>query len=140
MTLPTTGFGAAPFGLHPFGIPLEEFSPEGPTILRSSRDVDLVRGGYDVDSDGNFVGMDDVAQRVILAVRTAVVPDLQGLDFDESMKAEILRVLRPLTPSQNPDITVRNIVVVRFPGGVRNRVFYRNNLVGTETSVSVTSR
>jgi hypothetical protein len=142
--LPYGGFGVGPFGLTPFGVPLDAFGPEGPTILRSSRKVDLVSGSYALDVDGNFLGMDDVGQRVLLAVRTAIVPDLQGTSFVEEMQAEVRRVLDPVIGGSNPDASLSNkngtapIVVVPRPGGVDLTIYYRNNLTGSETSVTVT--
>lgn len=144
MALPTTGFGAAPFGLHPFGLPLEEFAEDTPTILRSSRKVNLVTGKYELDADGNFAGMDDVGQRMVLAIRSAVIPELQTLSFDQDVQLEVRRVLEPITSGAAPDASLitKNgtapIVVVPRPNGVEITVFYKNNLVNSETSITIT--
>lgn len=140
-----TGFGTVPFGLSPFGIPPEPFAEEGPTVLRSSRKLDLVRGVVNIDEDGNPEGMDDIAQRVILAVRQARIPEIQTRAFDEEMQQEIRRVLAEaeLTTGSAPSIDLvradgqRAIQVFPKPNGVDISISYRNNLTGTETSVEV---
>ncbi len=145
MTSYAPGFGVGPFGLSPFGVPAPPWGDETPTVLRSSRKVDLVRGKIVFDGDGNAEGMDDVGQRVVLAVQRAVIPDLQGISFDEEVQQEIrLRLEQAdLLASAAPDITLfrqnsdRPIDVRPKPGGVDVTVYYRNNLVGTETSVTV---
>lgn len=145
MTSPTSGFGLGGFGVTPFGIPYDVPAEEPPIVLRSSRDVSLVRGGYVLDGDGNFRGMDDVAQRVLLAVRTAKIPDLQILGFDEEVRAEIRRSLdaASLTIGATPVITLSRedpgdtIEIRKDAGGARIAVFYKNNLTGTRTSVLV---
>ena len=144
MTLPS-GFGTVPFGLSPFGIPPEPFAEEGPTVLRSSRKIDLVRGIVSIDDDGNSEGMDDIAQRVLLAVRRVRVPELQTRSFDEEMQQEIRRVLTEaeLTIGSNPSIALvradgqRPVQIFPKPNGFQASISYRNNLTGTETSVTV---
>jgi hypothetical protein len=139
------GFGAGPFGLSPFGIPAEDWSEETPTVLRSSRKVNLVTGKVEVDDDGNFEGMDDIGQRVVLAVKRAKIPPLQGISFDEEMQQEIRRVLTEasLTTGLPPDIDLyrkdagRTIEVVPKAGGAEITVHYRNNVAGSETSVMI---
>lgn len=145
MPPPPSGYGLGGFGVCPFGVPYPAPAEEPRVVLRSSRDVDMIRGGYAVDADGNFVGMDDVAQRVLLAVRTAKIPELQILGFDEEARAEIRRVLdaASLTTGATPAITLfredpgETIEIRRDPGGARIAVFYKNNLTGTKTSVEV---
>ena len=144
MTLPL-GFGTVPFGLSPFGIPPEPFADEGPTVLSSSRKLDLVTGVVTNDSDGNPEGMDDIAQRVMLAVQQAKVPPIQTSAFDEQMQQAIRQVLTEaeLTTGSAPSIDLvrkdgqRPIQVFPQAGGVNVSISYRNNLTGTETSVEV---
>jgi hypothetical protein len=144
MTLPS-GFGTVPFGLAPFGIPPEPFDEEGPTILVSSRQLDLVQGNVDIDDDGNPEGMDDIAQRVILAVQSVVVPQIRTRAFDEEMQQEVRRVLAEaeLTIGSAPSIDLvradgqRAVQIFTTPNGANISVSYRNNLTGTETSVEV---
>ena len=144
MSLPL-GFGTVPFGLSPFGIPPDPFAEEGPTALRSSRKLDLVRGTVLVDSDGNPEGMDDIAQRVILAVRLSVVPEIQTRAFDEEMQQEIRRqlALAELTTGTAPAIDLvradgqKPVQIFPKPNGFQASISYRNNLTGTETSVEV---
>lgn len=144
MTLPS-GFGTVPFGLSTFGIPPDEFAEEGPTILNSSRKLDLVQGTVEMDDDGNSEGMDDIAQRVILAVRQARVPQIRTRAFDEEMQQEIRRVLAEaeLTTGSAPTIDLvradgqRAVQIFPKPNGFDASISYRNNLTGTETSVEV---
>jgi hypothetical protein len=139
------GFGAGPHGLSPFGVPADDWAEEGSTVLRSSRKIDLVAGTVELDDDGNPEGMDDTGQRVVLAMRRVKVPALQGLTFDETMQQEVRRVLADasLTTTSPPDIDLyrkdggRPVVVQTRPGGAYVTVHYRNNLTGTETSVTV---
>lgn len=139
------GYGLGPHGLSPFGVPAPPWTEEPPTILRSSRKVDLARGRVEVDDDGNFVGMDDVGQRVVLAVKQAKIPPLQGISFDEEVQQEIRRVLAAaeLTTGAAPDIDLfrkdagRVIEVEPRPNGANVTVHYRNNLAQTETSVTI---
>lgn len=144
MALPP-GFGIVPFGLSPFGIPPEPFAEEGPTILNSSRKLDLVLGTVEFDSDGNSEGMDDIAQRVILAIRQCVVPEIQTKAFDEEMQQEIRRqlALAELTTGSAPSIDLvradgqRAVQIFPLANGFQALISYRNNLTGTETSVEV---
>lgn len=144
MTFPL-GFGTVPFGLSPFGIPPEPFAEERPTVLRSSRKVDFVTGTIRIDDDGNPEGMDDVAQRVVLAVRQAVVPELQTRSFDEEMQQEIRRVLvtAELTTGSAPNILLtradgqKPVQITQKPNGFQALISYRNNLTGTETSIEI---
>lgn len=139
------GFGTTPFGLYPFGIPPEEFEDEGPTVLHSSRKLDLATGTIELDDDGNPEGMDDVAQRVVLAVRQAIVPEIQTRAFDEEMQQEVRRVLAEaeLTTGSAPVIDLvradgqRAVQIFPKSNGVDISISYRNNLTGTETSVKV---
>lgn len=144
MVLPL-GFGTVPFGLTPFGIPPDPFADEGPTVLRSSRKVDFVRGLVTNDDDGNPEGMDDIAQRIVLAVKRVVVPEIQTRSFDEEMQQEIRRVLTEaeLLSTSNPAIDLvrsdgqRAVQIVPKPNGFQASISYRNNLTGTEMSVTV---
>lgn len=144
MTLPL-GFGTVPFGLSSFGIPPDEYEDEGPTLLRSSRKLDLVQGIVVVDDDGNFDGMDDIGQRVVLAIRQCVVPELQSRAFDEQMQQEIRRVLAlaELTTSGSPSIDLvrsdgqKPVQIFPKPNGFNASISYRNNLTGTETTIVV---
>jgi hypothetical protein len=144
MALPL-GFGTVPFGLSSFGIPPGDPAVEGPTVLRSSRSIDPVRGILNVDDDGNFVGMDDIAQRVVLAVKQAKIPELQTRSFDEEVQQEIRRVLvdAQLTIGNAPTILLvrkdggRPIQVTAKPNGADISISYLNNLTGTETSIEV---
>lgn len=135
----TIGFGLGPFGLSPFGIPPSPFAETPPTVLVSSREVNLVDGGYELDEFGNFAGMDDVGQRIVLGVKTAVLPELQIVGFEEAARAEILRVLDPVIGGSNPDATVRgeNVSVVLKPYGFEITIPYVNNVTGSETSVTI---
>lgn len=144
MALPS-GFGTVPFGLSTFGIPPNAFVDEGPTVLHSSRKLDLVRGIVSMDDDGNPEGMDDIAQRVILAVRQAKVPEIQTRSFDEEMQQEIRRVLADaqLTTGSAPSIDLvradgqKPVQIFPKSNGANVSISYRNNLTGTETSVVV---
>jgi hypothetical protein len=144
MTLPS-GFGTVPFGLAPFGIPPDPFDEEGPTVLVSSRQLDLVQGNVEIDDDGNPEGMDDIAQRVILAVQSVVVPQIRTRAFDEEMQQEIRRVLAEaeLTTGSAPSIDLvradgqRAVQIFTTPNGANISVSFFNNLTGTETSVEV---
>lgn len=133
------GFGIGPFGLTPFGIPPEQFNATPPTVLVSSRAVNLVEGGYEFDANGNFEGMDDVGQRIVLLVKTAVLPELQTVGFEEAARAEILRVLDPVIGGTNPDATVtsEDVTIVLRPNGFRITIFYVNNVTGSKTSVTL---
>lgn len=144
MSLPL-GFGTVPYGLYKFGVPPTPFAEEGPTVLHSSRKIDLVQGVVNIDDDGNAEGMDDIAQRVLLAVRQVRVPELQTRSFDEEMQQEIRRVLTEaeLTIGSNPSIDLvrsdgqKPIQIFPKPNGFQASISYRNNLTGTETSVTV---
>jgi hypothetical protein len=144
MALPL-GFGTVPFGLSPFGLPPDPFANEGPTVLNSSRKLDLVLGVVIVDADGNSIGMDDIAQRVILAVRQCRVPELQTVAFDEEMQQEIRNqlALAELTIGSAPTIDLvradgqKPVQIFPKPNGFQASISYRNNLTGTETSVEI---
>ncbi len=139
------GFGTVPFGLSPYGIPPDPFPEEVPTVLRSSRKLDLVRGIVNIDDDGNPEGMDDIAQRVILAIRQCVVPELQTRAFDEEMQQDIRRqlALAELTTGSAPTIDLvrsdgqKPVQIFPLLNGFKASISYRNNLTGTETSVEV---
>lgn len=143
MTSYAPGFGLGPFGLSPFGAPAPPWEDEPPIVLHSSRRIDLTDGSIAYDADGNPLGMDDIGQRMVLAVRRAVLPELQGIAFDEEIQQEIRRVLAEaaLISGEPADVTLhrpnstRPIVVERTPNGCNVTIFYRNNIVGTETSI-----
>jgi hypothetical protein len=134
-----SGFGIGPFGLTPFGVEHEPFAASPTTVLVSSRTVNLVRGGYEFDSDGNFLSMDDVGQRIVLSVHSAVLPETQTVGFEEAARAEILRVLDPVIGGSNPDATVlgNDVSVALRPNGFEIQIVYVNNLVGSKTSVTI---
>jgi hypothetical protein len=98
-----------------------------------------------VDDDGNAEGMDDIGQRVVLAVKSAIVPELQTRSFDEEMQQEIRRVIAAaeLTTGNSPSIAlVRNdgqkpVQIFPKPNGFQASISYLNNLTGTETTVTV---
>ena len=89
--------------------------------------------------------MDDIAQRVLLAVRQVRVPELQTRSFNEEMQQEIRRVLTEaeLTIGSNPSIDLvradgqKPVQIFPKPNGFQASISYRNNLTGTETVVTV---
>jgi hypothetical protein len=89
--------------------------------------------------------MDDIAQRVILAVHSVVVPELQTRAFDEEMQQRIRAALADaeLTTGTSPAIELvrgdgqKPVQIVLKPNGFQATISYRNNLTGTETSVEV---
>lgn len=129
------------FGLGPFGWGLG-FSPpvsadEAPITLVSSQQVDLVTGTLGYDDDGNEVGMDDTAQRIVLLARTAEMPTIIGPDFEATVENNLRIALLPVTGGTPPDATIVSIDVVQHSNGSRTEITYINNLTNTETSLTL---
>lgn len=113
------GFGLVPFGVGaPFGgVPGPVVPPEPGVSLPSSRLIDFETGRYELDTDGNYLGMPDLQQRVGLLLAYGVhEPDLVGPSFEAEMEAQIRDALRPLTDGPNPAAKIKLIQVSTAPG------------------------
>lgn len=104
--------------------------------LVSSRRIDFVARRYVVDSDGNFEGMDDTAQRVMLAVSFAApTPPRFVTDRDfEARKKQIRAALADL--EKEGAITVRDITIAAGAAGVATeQVEFTNHHTGANETV-----
>ena len=132
------GLGFQNFGLGPYGVTGTD-PDEQRTILSSSRLIDTVTRVYVQDAYGNPEPMDDVAQRVYIALCYAdttldVISD-RGL---REQKAKIEAALSGMTNESPP--AIRN-VQVSVTGDGKGRtlktVSYQNALTGTKTSIRI---
>lgn len=130
------GFGTGSYGWG-LGFSPPVAADEAPITLVSSQAVDLVTGKALYDADGNEVGMDDTAQRIVLLARTAVQPGIQGPDFAAAIEDGIRKALVPVTGGNPPDATIESIAVVSTPNGNQTTITYTNNLTNTQTSVTL---
>lgn len=130
------GFGVGAFGWG-LGFSPPVFTDEPPVTLVSSQQVDLVTGKLGYDDDGNEVGMDDTAQRIVLLARTAKLPSLRGVDFTAAVEDALRKALVPVTGGTPPDATITSVTVVPTANGVQTTITYTNNLTNTETSITL---
>jgi hypothetical protein len=131
------GLGSGPFGGTPLGGPSGNAGSDTLAALHSSRKIDA-HGRYVLDDDGGFEGMDDTAQRVLLAVSFASVdlPKIVTPQASALGEAKIRAALKPLTSGSEPAIKLEVARIERSaPGTVRVVVIFKNLLTGTSSSV-----
>jgi len=134
-----SGFGTGPYGLGPFGkavLPPEEPKPK---ILHSSREINGVTRRYVLDSDGNFEGMDDIAQRVLLLVSYADTEFKFITDRDnETSRQRIEAALSVLTSGKTPAIRIEAIEFTNPSYGLlQKRITYTNLRTNTQQTVEL---
>lgn len=109
------------FGLGPFGVGTPvgsiDFGPAAavPQAISvvSSRKINFADGTYELDADGNFLGMPDLHQAAVLLVAFNVTePKVIGRDFEISVANQIRAALRPLTSTRPPRLVIDSIEVV----------------------------
>lgn len=130
-------FGVGPFATNGLGSALPTYPSEPRTTLSSSRKIDPETGAYVLNDDGGFEAMDDVAQRVYLAICFGVEgPPIIDARFQATMQAAIRKALEPLTKGRKPAI---KIIAVNVTDDGREttlkEVVYRNLLTNTNTTV-----
>jgi hypothetical protein len=136
--MPGPGLGLQAFGFGPYGVVGGD--PDDPrTVLSSSRLIDTVTRAYVRDEYGNPEPMDDVAQRVYIALSyadtTLDVITPRGL---REQKAKIEQALAGMINESPP--AIRNVVVTIVgdsKGRTLKTVSYQNALTGTKTSLRI---
>lgn len=133
------GFGLGPFGVSPFGTLPLTLSEEPPIVVNSSRNIDGKTKRYTLDSDGNYEGMDDVSQRVLLLSSYALEDEstLIGTDFASRRDASIRKALETLTTGREPAIRIDEIETTTAAGTSYTRVVYTKLLTNTQSSVTL---
>ncbi len=133
------GFGAGPFGGVPLGQTAAALPAEDPTTLTSSRAIDVTTQRYELDDEGGFDAMDDVAQRVFLLLCFELGPTPKFIDsrFDGAVRNAVVRALRPVTEGADPQAKLERVTVERQrPGGTRVMVEYLNLTTNSKRTVS----
>jgi hypothetical protein len=87
-------------------------------------------GRYVLDSDGNYVGMPDLHQRVRLLIAYGVKePELIGPSFERELAAQVRRALRPLTATRPPQAIIESIDISTVPGNSYRLVKFRDGSI-----------
>ena len=132
------GFGLAPWGLGPLGLPEAALPAEDPAELSSSRKIDGTTKKFVQNTNGGYAGMSDTMQRVLLLVSFAVrnYPKFNTDESREQIMADITTALHPLTNPKNQAIELIE-VSVRDDGrdGTYPLVRYRDLVSGKEQTV-----
>ena len=131
------GFGTGPFGATPFGTAPVSPAEEPGRVLSSSRNIDGKTKRYTLDDDGNYDGMHDTAQRVLLLLAyECKEPTVIGVDFEGKMRSSIRAALAPLTSGREPSIRLEKIEVSAKAGTSFKRVVFFDLKRNQRASVS----
>lgn len=114
------GFGLAPYGLGPLGIPAAALPAEDPASLSSSRQIDGKTGRFVQGANGGYAGMGDTQQRVYFLVcqATRTLPPHITEEGMQTTRNAILRALDPLTDPKNQTIEVLDVTVADRGGNL----------------------
>lgn len=93
-----TGYGFDPWGLGPLGLPETDPAVEHLPIVHASILIDAATRAYVFDDQGNPMGMDGTAQRVLLLVSYAEI--VASVIDARSLKEAEYRILAALSPLQ----------------------------------------
>lgn len=134
-------YGSGPFGTSAFGGAVEELPDQVVGELPSSDKIDFVTMRYVQDADtGERVGMDDVAQRVILLTCFEIGPMPEFIDqnTDVVLTRRVRDALSPLTTSKPPVIRIEGATLTSTRAGSRDiAVTYTKLASGTrQTAVA----
>ncbi len=108
------------------------------TRVVAARKIDFARGRYEYDADGNAVGMDPTAQRVILAVSFGAAPEVGVID-DRELEARRARIEAALQAMVDEG-AIRDVVVTVESAGageVAETVGYHNLATAQDESVTL---
>ena len=133
------GFGLAPYGLGPLGIPAAALPAEDPASLSSSRQIDGKTGRFVQGANGGYAGMGDTQQRVYFLVcqATRTLPPHITEEGMQTMRNAILRALDPLTDPKAQVIEVLSVDVVDNGKSLtQTRVVFRDITSGKVHTVS----
>lgn len=129
-----------PFTTGPYRL-RTTFPPPGESTLHSSREVDFAGFDYVVGDEGQYGGMDDVAQRVVLTVAFNVTSppyiDERSLrETEQDIRAAL--VANGLLGGPEPLIELQQCSAVHSAAGrVEKNVKYKNLATGSKTSVTI---
>ena len=120
------GYGTGPYGLAPYGSFSLTYTEE-PTVTRvTSRRINNL-GLYEQDEDGNFLAMDDIAQRVLLKLAYGLnLPKVFGADFDTLVGQAVRAALADMTAGRQPEIRILSIETENEGGTGYLRLRYFN--------------
>jgi hypothetical protein len=122
-------FGVVMFGTTPYALPNPSTPSEERGQVTSSRKIDIRRRFVQTNSGkGDFEGMTDVQQRVlILLARNVVEPDRIGIGFEQELRLQIENALAPLTRGPRAVAEVLDLRVEDFGGSYTKRTLrYRD--------------
>lgn len=117
------------------------FPPPGESTLHSSRKIDFAGEDYTVGDEGQYEGMDDVAQRVVLTVAFNVTSpkyiDERSLrETEQDIRSAL--IANGLMGGPEPEIELQQCTAVRSSAGrVEKIVKFKNLATGSKTSVTV---
>lgn len=121
------GLGLGNLGLDNLGVPAAAPPVQGIATLSSSRAIDA-DGRYSMTTNGDFVGMPDVKQRVVLAVSFNAGPNPKIIDQRARIQVErnIRAALAGLAGGREPLIAIIAVNVTRTgPGQLTREVIFR---------------
>ena len=110
------------------------------TVVVAARKIDYSTGRYQIDADGNPVGMDPTAQRVVLSVSFDAGPEVRIVSDDElsARRARIVSALQPMVVEG----AIRDVVVSvqdRGSGEVYEQIDFYNVSTAKAAKVTTTS-
>ena len=133
------GLGLGNLGLDSLGVPAADPIPQGVATLSSSRAIDA-DGRYVMTANGDFVGMPDIKQRVVLAVSFGAGPSPATTDQRSRIQVErnVRAALADLAGGREPLIAIVAVNVTRSgPGHLTREVIFReltNDITHTVTT------
>lgn len=133
---PSGGFSTGPFGGFPWGGEVVN-AEEVRSPLSSSRSMSFQDGRYNINAEGGFDGMDDVAQTVALTVAYAYKPPPTITPQNEAKsRRAIENALAHLSRGNDPLIADVRVSFRASPAGTqRPIVTYRNLRTNTRQTV-----
>lgn len=111
-------YGTGAYGSFGAGLPIPGASTDNRPTIVSSRRIDPKKKDYVFEDDGtgNYDGMDDIYQRVILLVAFELKhPKLIGVDYEADMTQRIRKALLPLVREKS--IKIKSIEITKGTSG-----------------------
>jgi hypothetical protein len=132
------GLGSGPFGLGPFGSRAATLADQETSSLSSSRSIVPRTMRYELNDEGGFEPMDDIAQTAFLLLIREFGPRPQFVTArsEEEVRQRVRKALASLTPRRDPAIRIDRITVnTSLPGTLSYVVDYTNLRTNTKQTL-----
>jgi len=130
-------FGTGPYGVGAFGLPLAGTATPTQVQVVTSQAIDAKAMDYVVYDDGNYVGMDDTMQRILLLISFNVKrPALIGVGYEANMREQVLAALAPLLKSTPPTISIEELNIDTSGDASYIHLRYKNNITGKSSTAT----